>query len=126
MGIVVARDNAGGPDLLGAVGFIVGIDFSAKALIDRCHSIALKAPVSSAEEVDAIEDAEQGSIDTFCGPDCLVTGINLAANRCPLGEGAAAAEGVPEEEDRFALPVEEVWIIAVMRNQVLQPTNDLG
>src|SRR5882762_5058529 len=76
--------------------------------------------------MNAVEDAEQCGIDALSRPDRLVAWIDLGADRCPLGQGASVAEGIPEKEDRFALPVEEVWIIAVMRYEVLQPTGDFA
>ncbi len=113
-GVVVAGDDTRRPDFVGLVRVIVGGNLVAEALIDDGHVAVLNAPVAAAEEVDAVEDAEHVHVDAFGGPDHLVVGIGLAANIGPLCDCAAVAEGVPEEDDGFALPVKEVGIVAVV------------
>ncbi len=122
-GIVVAGDHAGRPDFIGLVCAVVGVNLVAEALVHGGHIAVLDAPVAAAEEMDAVKDAEHVHIHALGGPDHLVIWINLAANVGPLCYRAPVAEGVPEEDHWLALPVEEVWIVAVVRVEVAQGGN---
>lgn len=112
--IVIAWYHACRPDLIGLVGAIVGVDLVAEALIHRRHIAVLNTPVAAAEQMDAVKNAQHVGVYTFGRPDHLIIWISLAADIGPLRYRAPVAKWVPEEDNRFALPVEEVWVVAIV------------
>lgn len=56
--VIITRLDPCGPDLVGAMHAIIGRDAIVKAPIDSGHIVVDEAPVSGAEQVDAIKDVQ--------------------------------------------------------------------
>ncbi len=117
-GIVIARKDSSSPDFVCMVRMIVGIDFVAKTLIYRRDIVLQNAPIGSAEQVNAVKNVQQVDVGTFSRPDDLVARIHLLTNRRLHCESASMLQGIRYEDDRLAMPVKVMRIIAVAREHV--------
>ena len=124
--IIITWQDTRRPDFLCVVRLIVRSNLVAESLVHLRHIAMLDAPVTRAEQMNTIEDIQQTHIDPFRRPYHVVVGVNLLPNRGPFGECATTSQRIPEEEDRFAVPVKEVRVILVMRLNVAQSIHDIA